>query len=283
LIRAENQTLAPLVTKSEKKFPSPLEFMLDLPLYHRVVWDASNVQEVRTGVLQLQQYNRPLDAFCVWCKKQTSFLAEPTYRSPDHSGLETGLYARQFTINFKCPHDSSHRLTFIFNVGDSAITKIGQYPSISDLIEPIVREYRAVLSAEKYRELTRGIGLASHGVGIGAFVYLRRIFEDLVREAHEEAAQYVDWDEDAYRSARMDDKIGLLKGYLPEYLFEIRKAYSILSKGIHGLTEEECLEYFPVLQLGIELILDQKLEQKRRTEKMGAATKAINKILEKLS
>jgi hypothetical protein len=38
-----------------------------------------------------------------------------------------------------------------------------------------------------------------------------------------------------------------------------KSIYSILSKGIHELAEEECLNAFPVIKLSIELILDEKL------------------------
>ena len=37
------------------------------------------------------------------------------------------------------------------------------------------------------REFTKAIGLAANGVGIGSFVYLRRIFENLVFQAFDEA------------------------------------------------------------------------------------------------
>ncbi len=39
--------------------------------------------------------------------------------------------------------------------------------------------------------------------------------------------------------------------------------YSILSKGIHELSEEECLQYFKLMKIGIELILDEQLEEKK--------------------
>jgi hypothetical protein len=37
---------------------------------------------------------------------------------------------------------------------------------------------------KRYKKFTKGLGLAAHGVGIGSFVYLRRIFENLIEEAH---------------------------------------------------------------------------------------------------
>jgi hypothetical protein len=76
----------------------------------------------------------------------------------------------------------------------------------------------------------------------------------------------------------MDEKIELLKSELPVFLLENRILYGILSKGIHELSENECLEYFPTVRLGVELILDEKLEAKRRRDKIELAKKSIGKI-----
>jgi len=63
----------------------------------------------------------------------------------------------------------------------------------------------------------------------------------------------------------------LLKAELPEFLVENRKLYGILSKGIHSLTEEECLEYFDVVKAGIELILDEKVDHLKKQRKIDDA------------
>jgi hypothetical protein len=140
---------------------------------------------------------------------------------------------------------------------------------------PDLRKYRQVLGDERFKELTRAIGLTTHGVGVGAFVYLRRIFESLVEEAHSAASSADGWDEEAYIKARMDEKIGLLKEHLPEFLVQNRGLYSILSVGVHTLTEAECLASFPAVKLAIELILDDLLEQRERQAKVKAATQSL--------
>ena len=156
--------------------------------------------------------------------------------------------------------------------------KIGQYPSIADISQPELKKYRNVLSKEKYLEFSRGIGLITHGIGVGSFVYLRRIFEDLIEEAHIKLMNSENWDETIYSTLRMADKIGLLSSELPEFLVENKSIYSILSKGIHELTENECLEYFPSVKLGIELILDEKLEKRKKEIKIKLAKKSIVNI-----
>jgi hypothetical protein len=139
------------------------------------------------------------------------------------------------------------------------LEKIGQYPSLAALNLPHVRKYRAVLSDDVYSDLAKGIGLAAHDVGIGSYVYLRRVFERLVEDAHVVAKEEAGWDEDSYRQMRMAEKITALKSHLPEFLVSHAGLYSLLSKGLHELSEDECLKNFSVVRLGIELILDQKL------------------------
>jgi uncharacterized protein YajQ (UPF0234 family) len=76
----------------------------------------------------------------------------------------------------------------------------------------------------------------------------------------------------------MDEKIGLLEDYLPDFLVKKKILYSILSKGIHELSEDECLKYFNTVKLGIEIILDEKLEKLDREAKIKAVEKSISEI-----
>jgi len=80
----------------------------------------------------------------------------------------------------------------------------------------------------------------------------------------------------------MDDKIGFLKDFLPEFLVEQRSLYGILSKGVHSLDEDTCLAHFPLLRAGIELILDQKLALERQSKKMAEAKKQIGLLKQEL-
>lgn len=46
-----------------------------------------------------------------------------------------------------------------------------------------------------------------------------------------------------------------------------KNLYGIVSKGIHELSEEECLAMFPCIRTGIELILDDVLAEKEKAKK----------------
>jgi hypothetical protein len=141
--------------------------------------------------------------------------------------------------------------------------KIGQYPSkasidLGDLAPIFTKE----LEPEFRRELGRAIGLRGHGIGIGSFVYLRRIFEKLIEEAHVSAKSENEWDESAYVKARVPDRIKMLKAHLPNRLVESAKLYGILSKGVHELSEEECLSHFDIVQKAILMILSERHEER---------------------
>ena len=81
---------------------------------------------------------------------------------------------------------------------------------------------------------------------------------------------------------RMDEKIEDLKDHLPSFLVENKEIYVILSKGIHELTEDECLGYFDAVKTGIEFILDQKLEQEKNKKKKEEAQARIKAIKSRL-
>src|ERR1700720_260051 len=282
--------------------PTPEAFCLEKPLY--VAFPYS----VPTDTLYLEFFQGTLDTFCVECQKESVFLSlaemptmppisrqTPFRRIEDiitsgqaifqHSDGSHGLalttdYAatpRNFILSFICPRTSSHLLSFVFRVTGLSVVKIGQYPSLKDLQEYSLRKYRGVLPNEDYLELSTALGLASHGVGIGSFVYLRRVFERVLERAHMAATEAPGWDETTY-GPRVEDKILSLKAFLPLFLVENRKVYAILSRGLHELTEEECKEYFTPLFGAISLMLDQWLEQERRGKREKEIAAAIEKI-----
>lgn len=168
--------------------------------------------------------------------------------------------------------------------GDKAVSKVGQYPSVADIHIGQVHKYDAVLKKEKMREFTKAIGLAANGVGIGSYVYLRRVFEHLVFEAVERIQKDDgDFNKELFDKSKMNEKIKMLAGYLPEFMVENYKIYGILSKGVHELSEDECKEYFTVLRESIEMILDEKLEGLQKEKRKKEIRTALNTITKKLT
>lgn len=249
-----------------QELPSAKDFCLTVPLYEQFQYD----NEKENAFFSLEQFEGTLDFHCPECGQHSVFKVE---KNNYHRDSHYSNYI--FSLRFQCSRNSAHKALFIFRAHYGVLQKIGQIPSIADLALPDLRKYRKVLGDERFKELTRAIGLTTHGVGVGAFVYLRRVFESLIEDAHTLASTGQDWDEEAYTRSRMDEKIGFLKDHLPAFIVQNRGIYSILSVGVHTLTEAECLEAFPAVRLAIELILDDLLEQHERQVKLKSAAKSL--------
>jgi len=191
-------------------------------------------------------------------------------------------------LRFICAFDNGHNFEVLIKTitgSPDLIMKTGQYPSVADIEKPDIKKYSAILPEEYLKEYRRALGLFADGIGIGSFVYLRRIFEKLVINAFGVAKEAGKLTEDEFNfvdkemhQRRMDGKIRILKGYLPDIIIENAGIYSVLSVGIHELSEEDCLKYFPVVDSGIQIMLDYYLEMKNRQKREGTFAKEIAKI-----
>ncbi|WP_237233813.1 short-chain dehydrogenase [Pseudomonas sp. DR 5-09] len=221
----------------------------------------------------------PIDTYCPECNSHSIFRRQITGTISHNPDAWEG--DGQFAIRLKCSRNTDHQLYFMFKVEGRTMQKIGQYPSLADLNTYDVRQYAAVLCKDDFKEFNKAIGLAAHGVGVGSFVYLRRIFEHLVDAAYQIAKSDNGWDDEPYRNGRMAERIQLLEGHLPEFLVENRSIYKILSQGVHELTENECLAAFPIVKMGIELVLDEKLAAAAKQQKLEQAKQAIHSLVSK--
>ena len=191
-------------------------------------------------------------------------------------------------LHFECAYDNSHHFDLLIKVirgTPDKIMKIGQFPSVADLESRNIQKFRSALGNDYLQEYSRAIGLSAHGIGIGSFVYLRRVFEKLIYEAFSEAEkdgiltdEQFNYD-DKKHPRRMEDKIRSLKGYLPEIVIKNAGIYGVLSKGIHELSETECLGYYPVVNSGIKFMLEFYLDKKRDEQEKADFAKQIAKIV----
>lgn len=87
--------------------------------------------------------------------------------------------------------------------------KIGQYPSVADMEFPKLKEYDKVLTEEDRREMGTAIGLYASGVGVGSYVYLRRILERILSQAREKAGDSIDVE--IFNRSKVKEKLRCLK------------------------------------------------------------------------
>jgi len=280
------------IEKRIKKFISIENLLLDSPLY-----EPHSIDEIKIERFDIMMFAPgAYDIYCLECKQVSIFKSTmfgkqkgSGYGLPNpspflnKSSVDKAVHKdRDVTINLVCSRNSSHLIKYYLRIKNNVVMKIGQHPSLADLKLKELKKYDKVLKENLLKEYARAIGLYAHGIGIGSFVYLRRIFEYLIDDAHKNAREDKGWNEDIYQKSRIDERIKLLKSYLPDTLTSNSSMYSIMSKGIHNLEEEECLEYFNTLKLGIELILDQKIEKQKKEKQTKQFEKEISKIHSKL-
>jgi len=228
--------------------------------------------------------NLAIDLYCPLCKNMSTFnpVNEEQLIPRNDAGKYVKMEAFQgwrmnfLVLHFRCARDKTHYFCVQLLLENGKLIKIGQYPSRSTIDAPELNKYKKILPEENLSDLKRAVGLFSHGIGAGSFIYLRRVFEYLIREAREEAEKTQYFDVDTFEKSRINEKIEFLKEYLPQFLLQNKKAYAILSKGVHELSEKECINSFNILEQTIELILSEKLEKKEKKNREAAITKELS-------
>jgi hypothetical protein len=236
-----------------------------------------------------------IDCFCPDCRTVRTFT---THRLGEKSdalrGENFGLTAAQvirdvvtplwltpfpldFIVTLHCTRISIHVAKFMFRLRSKKLIKIGQVPSLADITSAEVRKYQKVLGQARMMELQRAVGLAAHGVGIGSFVYLRRIFESLIDE-HKADAEKAGKKFPTWKKQRMAHRIKALSTTLPKFLVGNGAIHGLLSEGVHTKSEEECRRDFPVLKQAIMLILQLDNERREREQLEKSLTTELGRL-----
>lgn len=218
-----------------------------------------------------------VDGHCPECKQNTIY-----FYSQLHSVEDTWDYigGKSVIVDFKinCSRNGNHKIIFFVFFDKGTVQKIGQLPSLADISNDEVARYRKYMPENSSKEFHRAIGLAAHGVGIGSYVYMRRVFERLVQSRFDEFKEEEAWSEDEFNQKKMTEKIELLDQHLPDFLVQNKKIYSILSLGIHELSEEKCLAYFEVLKDSIIMILEDDKKKREEIDRRRSLQAAIDKF-----
>lgn len=224
-----------------------------------------------------------VELFCKNCGKPQTFVhycEQPIMRNIDgcfkyqmmRLTAEQALHYTQepperplnYVLSFSCAKCNLEYF-YIIHTDRETIKKIGQNPSFGELQGNEINKYKSLLP-KYFIEFKSALNCYSQGKGIAAFVYLRRILEDLVEKAFDSLQIKKTGDEkflDKLKSVQREQEI------IPPDLEEIKNAiYQILSKGVHEYEEQECLELFEYVKFVIIEILDKQLIQKERNEKI---------------
>ncbi len=273
---------------AEKELPV-VEWLLERPLYSPIELG----DDVDRGAKSILKFSKTFDVFCPGCRQSATFSPIVTAETKEKAIEEERLvnlrkigasaaplavwHVPYFSKKIICTRNH-HQVDFHFVIKDKSLIKIGQYPSLADIAIGDTSQFDKALGEKRLHELNKAIGLAAHGVGIGSYVYLRRVFESLVEEAHSKAISKAGWNEEIYEKSRMKEKVSLLRDFLPEFIVQHPEMYSILSFGVHELTEEECLKYFEALKSAILVIAEDRLHKIQQEKRLKTASQAISDI-----
>ena len=259
--------------------------LINKGLYESVDITIDDFDEIEKCLTKSTYTGNTVDCFCIHCKTNRVFefanseVHEDTglirmaiddaggrSRKPKKEEIFNSYLNRRYVLTYRCTRNREHTILFDLIVTNEKIIKIGQFPSVADLVLPEIAKYKSVLG-KLYSEFSKAIGLFAHGIGIGSFVYLRRIIEKLIFDKYEQFYDELGVPANEFNRLKFDEKIELLKNHLPAILVRNKNVYGIVSKGIHELSEDECRSMFPYIRTGIELILDDLLAEKERAEK----------------
>ena len=208
----------------------------------------------RYGATQRWHLTTPdLQLYCSECGGVRTFTAE---RGDD---LEPGQINSVFA-KYVCRNCQKSSKTYSLQVaiqdwesGDGQGVKIGEHPRFGP---PVPSRTISLVGPDRDLFL-KGRSAESHGLGIGAYAYYRRVVDnqwsrflaEVIRVAKRTGAapEAVQQLEAAANEAQFSKAVDMVKDAVPEGLKidghnPLTLLYGSLSEGVHDLTDEECLE-----------------------------------------
>ncbi|WP_445957620.1 hypothetical protein [Yeosuana sp.] len=270
------------------------DLIVQEPLYKKVEISKMTHSEA----IEILFYKGYVDCFCPYCEKPSVFSGKLTIEQEQRkinlqislSGSPGGNRTRKlfekpeiYQLEFFCSRNENHILNVVYKVENETIVKIGQSPSSFELQRGEFKKYKTILG-NSYNDLYNAIMFYSSRSGVAAFAHLRRIIENyFIAKAYKECKELPDWNDIKYKEAKFVKKLDFLKVKLPETLTQNPRLYSIISKGIHELEEEECLLYFEALKECIFLSLDDTIEENRRGKSKKKIKSELSRIDNKIN
>jgi hypothetical protein len=211
--------------------------------------------------------------------------------------LEPG---RTHRLSFICTHCQKHQVSFLVYVDHMkggaddgfSLVKAGQWPSTRPKLTRPLERALGESAAPLYQ---KGLTAENHNFGIGAFAYYRRVAEDIIdkllsdirsyAEAHG-AADLVKALDGVATETPASERIKIVKDLLPlslrpDGLNPLGTIYQALSDGLHGQSDEHCLEHAEKLRFAIEFLVSTVEDQRASTSQYVAAMRGLQKAGQK--
>lgn len=163
-----------LAVKEGRPFPDIEIFLFETPLY---------TPYPHPKDAKVIRFKGTLDGYCGYCEEKSVFHHTGHSAVIAQHWIRPPLVPSFDQMMLRCARSERHNHKFEFLFNGDFVRKIGQWPTYADIAQGIDKEYRNAMTKVDATEFYRAEGLIAHGVGIGSFVYLRRIFERIIWEA----------------------------------------------------------------------------------------------------
>lgn len=265
------------------------EFITKMPPYAKAYLDEQdiiNLSNMSTSKVEEHCMNCDKEQTFIYHKGNSSDMTElngeingillgyiPNDNAKSHvqDPITDSAYEIYKDLDYYCAK-CGERHEYFFTSDRKYIMKVGQNPSFSDLQGKEINKYKNLIS-KYFIEFKSSLSCYAQKKGIAAFVYLRRILEDIIEKKYKKLFPE---EETNIKFVDKFSKVQEVEKIIPTELESVKDhLYSVLSKGIHEYDEQECLEIYEIVKFVIEEILDKQLEEKKREEKIKKAKEVL--------
>lgn len=263
------------------------EFLEQYQLYRRFATDPAGYPP---NIVQLYKPN--LHMYCERCDSEQTLSLDPQYAYSGKFDPREQPRGKTIAAFYKCTNCYEITRAFLIKIAldGTWMMKVGQYPQpIPDVGSSLARHLGDNL--DNYR---RGLACEAESFGIGAFAYYRRVLEDVLQSllenipdlmSGEEKPRYEEALTRTKASHVAEEKIRLVKDLLPATLKmdgvnPLGVLYDALSGGLHGQSDQECMETAVLVRESLSFLVTQVLKTKQEKKEFSDNMK---KLLEKRS
>lgn len=280
--------------KEEIEYQSIVDFLESIPpnqLIH--ISDLSEVTEYASGSCDYQLRTPEIQLHCDDDQCNGIRFFRCVSASSRHLGIKGFAY---FYIKYRCSNCQRVDKTFslaakIEKAGEpqGVCYKFGELPTYGPPIPPKLIK----LIGPDRDEFLKGRRCENQGLGVGAFIYYRRVVENQknrilgeiikVSEKIGAAAEKIEILNSAVNETQFTKALEMAKDSIPESLLinghsPILLLHSALSEGVHALTDEQCLEMAGSVRIVLGE-LSERLSQALKDE--AELTKSLSTLMKK--
>ena len=179
--------------------------------------------------------------------------------------------------SFKCTNDEHHIYFLMISIelkeGMFIVRKIGQNPSMLSIKGFDFSKYEKILNRfNAYEDYKKADFSNAEKFYVGAYAYLRRIFEKMINYYMGERVTEIE-------GSSMENKIDSVKEkFDPRVRKLIKNLYGILSKSIHELDEEDSKDFYEKLKAVIDMQLEYIFTEEEKEKQSKDLESVIGKI-----